>query len=96
MKTKKIKPFPKFKSEDEEAKFWATHDFTEYLDTDNRVTMVFPNLKPSTETISLRLPEALLISIKTLANKRDVPYQSLIKVLLAEKMRDETKETIST
>ena len=91
MKTKKVKDIPKFKNEDEEAEFWATHDFTEYLDITKRVNMDFPNLKLSSETISIRLPQSLLISIKMLANKRDVPYQSLIKILLAQKLKEETK-----
>ncbi|MBI5193624.1 MAG: BrnA antitoxin family protein [Nitrospirae bacterium] len=84
--TKKLKPVPKFRSEAEERKFWETHDSTEYFDWSKSVTATFPNLKPSTQSISLRLPKDLLERIKIEANKRDVPYQSLIKVWLAEKV----------
>ncbi|MFM9890050.1 MAG: BrnA antitoxin family protein [Rickettsiales bacterium] len=80
----KRKPLPKFKTEAEEQKFWATHDSTEYLDWAKAKKTVLPNLKPSTKTISLRLPEMLLADIKQLANKRDIPYQSLMKLLLSE------------
>lgn len=86
---KKLKPIPKFKNEDEERDFWATHDTTEYIDTSKPIMLRFPNLKPSTKTITLRLPESLLIELKTLANKKDVPYQSLLKILLAEKLKEE-------
>ncbi len=84
--SKKLKPIPKFKSEAEERKFWETHDTTEYFDWSKAVRASFPNLKPSTQSISLRLPLSLLERIKIEANKRDVPYQSLIKVWLAEKV----------
>lgn len=86
MKTK-LKKIPKFKSEAEERKFWETHDTTEYFDSDKMVRARFPNLKPSTQSISLRLPLSLLEAIRIEANKRDVPYQSLIKVWLSEKAR---------
>jgi len=78
------KSIPKFKSEDEEREFWAEHDSTDYLDWDQAEPVIFPKLKPSTKTISLRLPESMLNQIRLLANKRDVPYQSLIKVFLQE------------
>ncbi|MCX6783716.1 MAG: BrnA antitoxin family protein [candidate division WWE3 bacterium] len=84
MKKQVIKKIPKFKNEDAERLFWDTHDTTEYFDFSKPISISFPNLKPSTETISLRLPKWLLDNIKTAANKRDVPYQSLIKVLLVE------------
>ncbi len=84
--SKKLKQVPKFKSEAEERKFWETHDTTEYFDWSQAVSARFPNLKPSTQSISLRLPLSLLEQIKIEANKRDVPYQSLIKVWLAEKV----------
>ncbi|MFZ6007221.1 MAG: type II toxin-antitoxin system BrnA family antitoxin [Nitrospirota bacterium] len=87
MSSKKLKPIPKFKSEDEEREFWATHDTTEYLDWSKAAKAKFPNLKLSTRSISLRLPVSLLEDIKVEANKRDVPYQSLIKVWLAEKVQ---------
>ena len=83
----KLKPIPKFKTEAEEREFWETHDSTEYIDWSKAVRARFPNLKPSTQSISLRLPISLLESIRIEANKRDVPYQSLIKIWLAEKLR---------
>lgn len=84
------KPLPAFASEAEEREFWETHDTTPYFDRNRARSAVFPNLKPSTETISLRLPTALLSELKKLANKRDVPYQSLLKVFLAERVARET------
>ncbi len=81
--TKKI---PKFKNEIEEGEFWSTQDVTDYFDTTELESVSFPKLKPSTKTISIRLPEMMLDSIKILANKRDVPYQSLIKTYLQEKI----------
>jgi predicted DNA binding CopG/RHH family protein len=84
----KLKKMPEFKTEAEERKFWETHDSTEYVDWSQARTASFPNLKPSTKTISLRLPEALLDRIKIEANKRDMPYQSLIKVWLAEDVEE--------
>jgi predicted DNA binding CopG/RHH family protein len=83
---KKLKPVPPFKSEAEERKFWETHDSTDYVDWSKATRARFPNLKPSTQAISLRLPVTLLEQIKIAANKRDVPYQSLIKMWLAEKV----------
>lgn len=88
---KKFKPIPKFKSEDEERDFWATADTSEYFDWNKAERAVFPNLKPSTQTISLRLPESLLAYIKSLANKRDVPYQSLMKMFLADRVAQELR-----
>lgn len=88
---KKFKPIPKFKNEDEERDFWATADTSDYFDWSKAEEVIFPNLKPSTETISLRLPEWLLARIKQLANFRDVPYQSLIKIFLAKSVKDELK-----
>ena len=73
-------------SEDEEREFWATHDSTEFLAWSKAKRAVFPNLKPSTKSIALRLPESVLVGLKMLANKRDVPYQSLIKMWLSEKV----------
>jgi predicted DNA binding CopG/RHH family protein len=89
MKTK-TKKVPKFKSEDQEREFWAKNDVTDYVDVKSGNKMNFPNLKPSTQTISIRLPEDLLEEIKVLANKRDVPYQSLIKILLRESLDDDS------
>ena len=81
---------PTFKSEAEERQFWEAHDTSPFVDWNKARVAVFPNLKPSTETISLRLPAALLAELKALANKRDVPYQSLLKVFLAERIARET------
>ena len=86
-----MKKVPKFKSEDEEREFWATHDSSEYIDWKKAKRVVLPNLKPSLKTISLRLPEAMLEELKLLANKRDVTYQSLLKIFLSEKIRAELK-----
>jgi predicted DNA binding CopG/RHH family protein len=83
------KSIPNFRSEAEEQDFWQKHDSTDYIDWSKGKIGVFPELKPSTKTISLRLPESLLAAIKTLANKKDVPYQSLMKVFLSEKLQDE-------
>jgi predicted DNA binding CopG/RHH family protein len=80
---KKFKKTPKFKTTTQEATFWQAHDSTEYIDWSHAKRASFPNLKPSTKTISLRLPENLLNEIRILANKEDVPYQSLMKMLLA-------------
>ncbi len=86
--SKQSKPLPEFQSEAEERAFWEStgSDSTEYLDWRQAQSVVLPNLKPSTKTISLRLPQHLLDSIKAAANARDVPYQSLIKVWLQEKV----------
>ncbi len=83
---KNIKPIPEFANEAEEQAFWQKRDSTEYLDWTKAQRVVLPNLKPTTKTISLRLPQHLLDSIKAAANSRDVPYQSLIKVWLQEKL----------
>ena len=85
---KKLKKIPKFKSEQQERQFWATRDSTQYIDWSKSKLTLFPNLKPSSKTISIRLPESLLENLKLLANKRDVPYQSLLKILLAEKVQE--------
>src|SRR5438309_9518547 len=82
---KKLKSIPKFKTEAEERRFWEARDSSHYVDWSKAKPARFPNLKPSTQSISLRLPASLLDHIKIEANKRDVPYQSLIKVWLAEK-----------
>jgi predicted DNA binding CopG/RHH family protein len=84
--SKQLKPLPKFANEDEERNFWENHDSSEYMDWSKAQRAVLPNLKPTTKTISLRLPQHLLDSIKSAANSRDVPYQSLIKVWLQEKL----------
>lgn len=83
------KKIPKFKSEEQEREFWSTHDSTEYVDWKKAKRVVLPELKPSLKTISLRLPESMLEELKLLANKRDVPYQSLLKIFLSEKIKEE-------
>ena len=82
------KQIPKFRSETEERKFWATHDSTEFVDYSRAKRGLFPNLEPSVKTISIRIPESLLASLKMLAHKRDVPYQSLVKIILAERVEE--------
>lgn len=90
-KRKSLKPIPRFESEDEEREFWATHDSTDYVDWSRAKPTTVPRLKPTTQTISLRLPEFLLENLKMLANKRDIPYQSLLKVFLAERIEQELR-----
>jgi predicted DNA binding CopG/RHH family protein len=85
----KKKRLPKFRSEDQEREFWVKEDSTQYVDWSRAKRVILPNLKPSLKTISLRLPELMLSEIKLLANKRDVPYQSLIKIFLAERLEKE-------
>jgi len=80
---------PNFKNEDEEREFWATHDFTDYLDQFKQVQMDFSHLKPSTSRVTFRLPDSMLYNIKLMANKRDVPYQSLIKIILHDRIQQE-------
>ncbi|MDP3955180.1 MAG: BrnA antitoxin family protein [bacterium] len=88
---KKFKSIPKFKNENEERSFWDKADIADYFDINNPIELDLSKLKPSTESISLRLPAYLLARIKELANSRDVPYQSLIKIFLAERMERELK-----
>ena len=83
----KLKRIPQFKTEKEESAFWENHDSSKYVDLKQAKSVSMPNLKPSTKTISLRLPESLLNSIKIEANKRDIPYQSLIKAWLADDVK---------
>ncbi|MBI5191020.1 MAG: BrnA antitoxin family protein [Nitrospirae bacterium] len=83
------KKIPEFRDEDEEREFWATHDSTEYIDWKRSRRVVLPDLKPSLKTISLRLPEAMLEELKLLAHKKDVPYQSLMKTFLSDRIREE-------
>jgi len=84
-----MKKIPQFKDEAEEQKFWAEHDSTDYVDWSKAQRAIFPNLKPSTKTISLRLPQTMLAELKLLANKRDIPYQSLLKVFLSDRIDQE-------
>jgi predicted DNA binding CopG/RHH family protein len=85
------KPIPSFRNEEEEREFWETHDTTNFVDWSQGQIVRFPNLKPTTTTISLRLPTPLLADLKALANKRDVPYQSLLKVFVAERVAAEQR-----
>ena len=91
--SKKSKPIPKFKNEDEEREFWATHDLTDYLDHFQPVELDLSELKPSAKSVTVRLPESLLAALKNLAHKRDVPYQSLMKIFLAERIKKEYRST---
>jgi predicted DNA binding CopG/RHH family protein len=86
------KKLPTFKDEDAEREFWSREDSTKYVDWSKAQRLTLPNLKPTMRTISLRLPEAMIAELKLLANKRDVPYQSLLKVFLADRIRDELSE----
>ena len=88
---KKLKKVPKFKNEDAERNFWAKADSAEYIDWQKAEIVTMPKLKPSTKTISLRLPESMLDEIRTIANKNDIPYQSFIKIILKEKIDAELK-----
>jgi predicted DNA binding CopG/RHH family protein len=85
------KKIPAFKNEEEEREFWAARDSTEYVDWKKARKVALPELRPTLKTISLRLPEAMLEELKLLAHKRDVPYQSLMKIFLSEKIREELK-----
>ena len=80
---------PKFKSETDERRFWKKNDSEDYIDWSEASKITLPKLKPSTKTISLRLPDSMVEELKILANKRDVPYQSLLKVFLAERIDSE-------
>lgn len=84
---------PRFKSEAEERAFWATHDSAEFIDWNKAHRTVFGNLKPSVKSISIRLPESMLEELRLLANKRDVPYQSLLKIYLADRLESELKHS---
>ena len=83
------KKIPKFKNEAEERLFWQQHDSSDYLDWSEAEEVVFSRLKPTTRTISIRLPETMIEELKLLANKRDVPYQSLLKIFLSERIDSE-------
>ncbi|MBX3057205.1 MAG: BrnA antitoxin family protein [Anaerolineae bacterium] len=92
---KKLNAIPPFESEDDERAFWATHDSTEFINWEDAEETVFPKLKPSTRTISLRLPEFMLDELRLIANKRDVPYQSLIKMFLQERIDEELRRSVA-
>ncbi|OVE79408.1 hypothetical protein BVY01_02605 [bacterium I07] len=89
MKSMTKKKIPKFKDEEEEREFWANNDSSEYIDWSKTNTITLPRLKPTLKTISIRLPESIIEQLKLLANKRDVPYQSLLKIFLAERVEEE-------
>jgi len=88
---KSLMPLPAFSSEDEERDFWAREESTQYIDWTKAKRIAFPNLKPSVRTISVRLPVAMIARLKLLANQRDVPYQSLLKMFLAERLERENR-----
>ena len=87
------KRIPAFSSEDDERRFWAEADSTEYVDWDKAEEVALPSLKPSVKSISLRLPAGMLEDLKILANRRDVAYQALIKIFLAERLQQEYQRT---
>ncbi len=90
------KPIPKFENEDEEREFWATHDSTEYMDWSQAEQVILPNLKPANKAISLRMSETMLNELKLIANKMDVPYQSLMKVYLRERIDKDLNRQVAT
>lgn len=90
MKQNKIKPIPKFKDETEERNFWLTHDTTEYFDMSHEMLFDLSGLKPTTKPVTVRLPNTLIYDLKMIANKKDVPYQSLMKIMLAEAVKRES------
>ncbi len=91
MKKRLLKRLPKFKSEEQERKFWASRDSADYLEWRRGKRVVLPNLRPTLRTISLRLPEPMIERLKLLANKRNVPYQSLLKMFVAERLEAELR-----
>ena len=86
---KKVKEIPRFNNEKEEREFWEKHDSVDYVDWEHGKRVNFPALKPSLKSISIRLPVSMIEQLKVLANKKDVPYQSLVKIYLSEKVREE-------
>ena len=86
---KKLKKIPKFRSESAEKKFWQKNDTSGFVDCDSARKVSFPNLKPAVRSISLRLPESMLNDLKVIANKKDIPYQSLMKIFIYEKIKEE-------
>ena len=90
---KKLKEIPIFHNEDDEREFWANEDSTDFIDWEKSETTVLPNLKPTTRTISLRISESMLNQIRLIANQRDVPYQSLIKMFLKDRIKKELKNS---
>src|SRR5712691_11249839 len=90
------KKIPKFNSEDEEREFWGREDSTQYIDWSKGAQATLPKLRPTLRTISIRLPESMIAELKRLANKRDVPYQSLVKVFLADRIKNELSQPKSS
>jgi predicted DNA binding CopG/RHH family protein len=90
---KKLKEIPTFQNEDEEREFWSRNNSTEFVDWEQGESIVLPNLKPTTRTISLRISESMLNQIRLIANQRDVPYQSLIKIFLKDKIKEELRNS---
>jgi predicted DNA binding CopG/RHH family protein len=89
----RIRKIPKFENEDQKRAFWAEHDSVDFVDWRRAERVRFPNLRPTTRTISIRLPESMIERLKVLANKRDVPYQSLLKMFVAEKIEEELRSS---
>ncbi len=94
MKNMKKNKIPKFRTEEEERNFWSSHDSTEYIDWAKAKNITLSNLKPSVKTISIRLPEMMIEELKLLANKRDIPYQSLMKIYISEKVEEELQKIL--
>ena len=88
---RRIRKIPKLKGEGQERNFWASHDSTDYVDWRRSERVKLPNLRPTTRTISIRLPESMIEKLKVLANKRDIPYQSLLKMFVADKIEEELR-----
>lgn len=91
---KKLKKMPKFKNEEEEREFWSRHDSTEYINWSKAERAYFPKLLPSSKHISIRLPERLFEQLRNIAHQKDIPYQSLMKVYLAERVKEELKTRV--
>lgn len=91
MRKQARRPIPSFSSEDEEREFWAEEDSSRHIDWSKAEDLTLPNLRPSTRTISIRLPEPMIERLKVLANRRDVPYQSLLKLFVAERIEEELR-----
>ena len=89
---KNLKKVPKFKNEDEERNFWSTHDSTEFVDWSNAKRGIFPNLQLTSKSISIRFPVSVLDQLKALANRREIPYQSLIKIFVNRELKKERRE----
>jgi len=87
----RMRNVPKFQSEDQERDFWASRDSTDFVDWRRAERVKLPNLRPTTRTISIRLPESMIERLKVLANKRDIPYQSLLKMFVADRIEEELR-----